>query len=106
MRILIPDEEPVSRRTLQGFLTKWGYEVVSAEYGRPGWEQPNASIMSAHLVESRMTKAVALNEKEALPQNEMKTFLFKYQSLGATPLLAAWEALRHAEILKIVRFFS
>ena len=42
MRILIADDEPVSRRMLQGLLTKWGYEVVSAEDGKGAWEQLNA----------------------------------------------------------------
>ena len=33
MKILIADDESVSRRMLQGLLVKWGYEVVSAEDG-------------------------------------------------------------------------
>jgi two-component system cell cycle response regulator len=39
MRILIADDEPVSRRMLQGMLVKWGYEVVPAEDGNAAWEQ-------------------------------------------------------------------
>ena len=42
MKILIADDEPVSRRLLQGLLTKWGYEVVSAEDGNAAWERMNA----------------------------------------------------------------
>jgi len=38
MRILIADDEPVSRRMLQALLGKWGYEVVSAEDGDAAWE--------------------------------------------------------------------
>ncbi len=41
MKILIADDESVSRRMLQGLLTKWGYEVVSAEDGKAAWEQLN-----------------------------------------------------------------
>src|SRR6202035_5386162 len=37
MKILISDDESVSRRMLQGLLTKWGYEVVSAEDGKAAW---------------------------------------------------------------------
>ena len=33
MKILIADDESVSRRMLQALLVKWGYEVVSAEDG-------------------------------------------------------------------------
>ncbi len=32
-RILIADDDPISRRMLQAFLTKWGYEVVVAQNG-------------------------------------------------------------------------
>src|ERR1700693_1633950 len=39
MRILIADDESVSRRMLQVLLGKWGYDVVSAEDGDAAWEQ-------------------------------------------------------------------
>jgi diguanylate cyclase (GGDEF)-like protein len=42
VKILIADDEPVSRRVLQGLLTKWGYEVVAAEDGKVAWELLNA----------------------------------------------------------------
>jgi len=42
MKILIADDESVSRRMLQGLLTKWGYEVVSAEDGKAAWGLLNA----------------------------------------------------------------
>jgi two-component system, cell cycle response regulator len=38
MRILIADDEPVSRRMLQALLGKWGYDVVSAADGDAAWE--------------------------------------------------------------------
>lgn len=38
MKILIADDESVSRRMLQGLLVKWGYDVVSAEDGTGAWE--------------------------------------------------------------------
>lgn len=41
MKILIADDEQVSRRMLQRLLTKWGYEVVSVEDGKSAWEQLN-----------------------------------------------------------------
>lgn len=34
MRILIPEDDSVSRRMLQGVLTKWGYDAVSIEDSR------------------------------------------------------------------------
>jgi two-component system cell cycle response regulator len=49
MRILIADDEPVSRRILQGLLGKWGYEVVSVEDGDAAWEKlksPDAPRMA------------------------------------------------------------
>jgi diguanylate cyclase (GGDEF)-like protein len=41
MRILIAEDEPVSRRVLQSLLAKWGHEVVSAEDGNAAWEYLN-----------------------------------------------------------------
>jgi len=37
VKILIADDEPLSRCVLQRLLTKWGYEVVSAEDGNAAW---------------------------------------------------------------------
>ena len=45
MRILIAEDDPVSRRLLQAALVKWGYEVVVTTNGKEAWEalqQPGA----------------------------------------------------------------
>jgi two-component system, cell cycle response regulator len=49
MKILIADDESVSRRMLQTFLRKWGYDVVVAEDGDAAWESlrvPDAPRMA------------------------------------------------------------
>lgn len=38
MRILIAEDDPVSRRLLQALLTKWGYEVIVTTDGKQAWE--------------------------------------------------------------------
>jgi CheY-like chemotaxis protein len=38
MKVLIADDESISRRLLQNYLEKWGYQVVVAENGRRAWE--------------------------------------------------------------------
>ncbi len=38
MRILIADDEPLSRRMLQGLIKKWGYEAILAEDGDAAWK--------------------------------------------------------------------
>ena len=38
MRVLIAEDDPVSRHILEAFLTKWGYEVVVAGDGREAWQ--------------------------------------------------------------------
>jgi diguanylate cyclase (GGDEF)-like protein len=43
MKILIADDESVSRRMLQALLGKWGYEVVSVEDGDSAWENLKSS---------------------------------------------------------------
>lgn len=45
MRILIADDEPVSRQVLDRILQKWGYETVVARNGEEAWveiQQDNA----------------------------------------------------------------
>lgn len=37
MKILIVDDDPVSRKLLRNYLEKWGYEVAQAEDGAAGW---------------------------------------------------------------------
>ncbi len=38
MRILIAEDDAVSRRVLEEFLAKWGYQVVSVEHGEEAWD--------------------------------------------------------------------
>jgi phosphoserine phosphatase RsbU/P len=38
LRVLIADDDPVSRRVLEAFLTRWGYEVRRAESGTEAFE--------------------------------------------------------------------
>ena len=38
MKILVAEDERVSRRMLQTILTQWGYEVVAAEDGLRAWQ--------------------------------------------------------------------
>lgn len=45
MRVLIAEDDPVSRRILEMLLKKWGYEVVSTHDGEGAWnvlQEPNA----------------------------------------------------------------
>src|SRR5580698_8018925 len=37
MTLLIADDDPVSRRLLQSYLQKWGYEVTPAQDGAEAW---------------------------------------------------------------------
>lgn len=39
MKILIADDDPVSRRLLQSYLQKWGYEVTVAVNGADAWQR-------------------------------------------------------------------
>jgi len=39
MRILIAEDEPISRRLLSCTLSHWGYEVVVTEHGMAAWEE-------------------------------------------------------------------
>ena len=51
MRILIAEDEPVSRRLLQKTLEQWGYEVVICEDGTSAWtalqepDAPNIAVL-------------------------------------------------------------
>jgi two-component system cell cycle response regulator len=49
MKILIADDEPVSRHMLRTLLVKWGYEVIAVEDGNAAWEHlksPDAARMA------------------------------------------------------------
>ena len=37
MKVLIADDDPVSRRLLQSYLQKWGYDVATAGDGADAW---------------------------------------------------------------------
>ena len=38
MRILIAEDDAVSRRVLEGFLSKWGYDVLVSQDGEEAWQ--------------------------------------------------------------------
>jgi two-component system chemotaxis response regulator CheY len=38
MKIIIVEDEPISRRILENFLREWGYEVISTTDGMEAWE--------------------------------------------------------------------
>ena len=39
MRVLIADDDPVSRRLLQSYLQRWGHDVVATTNGAEAWQQ-------------------------------------------------------------------
>ncbi len=48
LNVLIVDDDPVSRRVLEAFLSRWGYEVSQAENGAKALEKL-ASVDAPHL---------------------------------------------------------
>ena len=38
MKVLVVDDDPFSRRLLQNYLERWGYEIVQAENGLEAWK--------------------------------------------------------------------
>lgn len=48
MKVLIAEDEPVSRRLLEGALARWGYQVVVAADGQEAWktlQQPDSPML-------------------------------------------------------------
>jgi CheY-like chemotaxis protein len=47
MKILIAEDDPISRRILEANLLEWGYEVMVASDGGEAWEIiPNRRVSS------------------------------------------------------------
>jgi two-component system NtrC family sensor kinase len=42
MKVLIAEDDPVSRRLLQSYLQRWGHEVVATVNGAEAWRQIQA----------------------------------------------------------------
>jgi len=42
MKVLIAEDDPVSRKILESILVKWGYEVISTRDGNEAWERLKA----------------------------------------------------------------
>ena len=45
MNILIADDDSVSRRLLQNYLQKWGYQVTAAQDGAEAWRLFEGGIL-------------------------------------------------------------
>lgn len=48
MKVLIAEDEPVSRRLLEGALARWGYQVVVAADGEQAWkilQEPDSPML-------------------------------------------------------------
>ena len=50
MRVLIAEDDPVSRRLLQAALVKWGYEVIVTANGKEAWDALQAPDAPSLLV--------------------------------------------------------
>ena len=44
MQVLIADDDPVTRRLVQSYLQKWGYEVTAAPTGAEAWRLFQAAV--------------------------------------------------------------
>lgn len=42
MRVLVAEDDPITRKLLQAHLTKWGHEVVACSDGKEAWDALNA----------------------------------------------------------------
>ena len=58
MKILIAEDDPVSRRLLEAFLSKWGYDVVVTCDGREAWEVLNGANAPSLVVSDWMMPKV------------------------------------------------
>jgi two-component system NtrC family sensor kinase len=54
MKILIADDDAVSRRLLQSYLQKWGYEVTAAQDGAEAWRLFEAGLFPAVITDWMM----------------------------------------------------
>ena len=44
MKILIAEDEPISRRLLEANLIKWGHEVMACQHGAEAWDTMSSTL--------------------------------------------------------------
>ena len=49
MKVLIAEDDTISRRMLEAFLVKWGYQVMVATEGEEAWQALQKIILPAWL---------------------------------------------------------
>lgn len=86
MKILIAEDDPVSRRVLATVLTKWGHEVVVTSDGKEAWEhlqrddRPLLAILDRMMPE--MSGIDVVTELRKLPC-ETPTYVIMLTAMGS-----------------------
>jgi len=77
MRILIAEDDPVSRRILQAKLVKWGYETVVASDGNEAWQiLESADAPQLAILNWMMPGMEGVEVCRKLRQKAMKTYSY------------------------------
>lgn len=92
MKILIAEDDPVSRRLLEATLIKWGYEVVVTDDGAEAWEAlQQADAPSVAILDWMMPHldGVAICRKLRERENSAYTYILLLTAKGSKSDIAA-----------------
>jgi two-component system cell cycle response regulator len=96
MRVLIAEDEPISRRRLAAFLHKWGYEVVETCDGAAAWEAlQHADGPRIAILDWQMPGMDGLQVCRAVRQKSSEPYIYILLLTGKSQrsdIIAGWEA--------------
>ncbi len=76
MKILIADDDAMSRQLLSGLVTEWGHEPVTAENGEEAWQILTEQKLQFIIVDWMMPRLTGVNLCERIRASELDQYIY------------------------------